>query len=112
MTDLWISDSPHKTFVLSTEKVVGIAGAITAIDGLYAAGRTAEAERLDAAVEQLMEELEAEGTELDTESSDVYESGIEDYEVDETKDEGFISDPSDLEDYWWPFMLVASDDPR
>lgn len=48
-----------------------IARALGAIDLLYAAGRFDEAEALDAAVEEILSEIDDAADEMDAESSDV-----------------------------------------
>jgi hypothetical protein len=81
---------------------------IAAVDHLYAAGYFKSAEDADAMLEDFFQELEWTAAELEAESWDVRESGIEDYEVDESVDEGYIGG-STMSDYWEPHMLVASD---
>ena len=106
----WITDDgPGGGFRLPAEEAAAIAGILPVIDRLYAEGRDAEAEDLDAQVEDLMEQLDDAGEELDSESWDVAETGIEDYETDECDDEGFL-DRAGLWDYWEPHMLTATDE--
>lgn len=101
--------TPHLAYRLSDEYAALVEHAFGAIDRLYAGGRPEAAEDLDAMVDELLDELDAAGAELDAESADVQESGVEDYEVDECSDEGFLDGTATLH-YWEPWMLVASDD--
>ena len=107
---VWITDSTFSPgFQLSWDVVALIKRGFHAIDILYALARWEEAEHLDHLMEELLDDLDGAGDELDTESADILETGIEDYELDETADEGAINPPLSLEQYWEPDMLVASD---
>ena len=106
----WITASAHMPgFVLQQNTLELIKRSFHAIDRLYALARWHEAESLDHMVEELLEDLENAGAELDTESSDALGTGIEDYELDESADEGYISHSANPQDYWEPDMIVASD---
>jgi hypothetical protein len=82
-----------------------------ACDELYALGRFREAEDLDAQLEDAIEWITSALEEVVVESYDDadHETGIEDYELDESSDEGYF-DSTTLAQYWEPDMFVASDD--
>lgn len=106
---MWFSDGHRTAFVLPRDVVKLLKRSFNAVDRLYALGLHGQAESLDALVEELLDDLDNAGAELDAESPDVSETGIEDYELDESVDEGDFRSASGLYNYWEPDMLVASD---
>lgn len=88
-----------------------LARAALACDRLYALGRFQEAEELDALLDDAIEWLSSVLDELAVESHDDgdFETGVEDYELDESSDEGYL-DGTALVQYWEPDMVVACDD--